>query len=151
MTRGDFSCIRGIFVNVLLNQIEYQADNFSSAFDYINGVSIMGIQDWSEDIVLVKLAKEPELGNELLTVVDMVRQKDGCDVVVDFSDVNIITSSSIAKLLKLRKVLVDCGHDLVLCGVGQKTMNIFDVTGLGNVFRFVEDQFIALASLQLAS
>jgi anti-anti-sigma factor len=141
----------GIFVNLLLNQIEYRADNAFSAFDIIKGVSIMGIQDWSEDIVLVKLAKEPEMGDELLTVVEMVRQKDGCDVVVDFSDIDIMTSSSIAKLLKLRKVLVDCGRDPVLCGVGQKTMNIFGVTGLDKVFRFAEDQFIALASLQLAS
>ena len=109
----------------------------------------MGIQDWSEDIIFVKLAKEPELGDELLTVVDMVKQKEGGDVVVDFSDVDIMTSSSIAKLLKLRKVLVDCGHELVLCSVKQKTMNLFSITGLDNVFTFVEDHVLALASLQL--
>ncbi len=110
----------------------------------------MGIQDWSEDIILVKLAKEPELGDELLTVVDMVKQKEKCSVVVDFSDVDIMTSSSIAKLLKLRKVLVDRGHSLVICGAGKKTKKIFSVTGLDKVFSFADDQFIALASLQMA-
>jgi anti-anti-sigma factor len=109
----------------------------------------MGIQNWSETIVLVNLAAEPQLGDELSTVVDMVRRK--CrDVVVDFSDVDIITSSSIAKLLKLRKALMDTDHRLVFCGVGAKTRNIFTVTGLDVVFEFVDDQFLALAGLQMA-
>ncbi len=109
----------------------------------------MGIQNWSETILLVNLAVEPQLGEELSTVVDMVRRK-GRDVVVDFSDVDILTSSSIAKLLKLRKVLVDTDHRLVFCGVGSKTRNIFTVTGLDAVFEFVDDQFLALAGLQMA-
>jgi hypothetical protein len=62
----------------------------------------MGIQNWSETIILVNLASEPQMGEELQTVVDMVRRR--CqDIVVDFCEVDIITSSSIAKLLKLRK------------------------------------------------
>lgn len=110
----------------------------------------MGIQDWSDDIVLVKLAKEPDMGDELLTTIDMVKQKGGCGVVVDFSDIDIMTSSSIAKLLKLRKTLVDCGGEFVLCGVSPNTMHIFSITGLDKVFRFADDQFIALASVQMA-
>ncbi|MBW8036267.1 MAG: STAS domain-containing protein [Planctomycetes bacterium] len=109
----------------------------------------MGIQNWSDDIVLVKLAKEPEMGNELLTTIDMVKQKDSCGVVVDFSDIDIMSSSSIAKLLKLRKTLVDCGGGLIFCGVSVNTMQIFSITGLEKVFKFADDQFVALASLQM--
>lgn len=111
----------------------------------------MGIQNWSENLILVNLAKEPDMGEELQTVVDMVTQSAEQDVVVDFADADIITSSSIAKLLKLRKVVYDNGQKLILSTVQPKTKSIFSVTGLDNVFEFMDDQFIALASLQLVN
>ncbi|MDO8302691.1 MAG: STAS domain-containing protein [Sedimentisphaerales bacterium] len=109
----------------------------------------MGIQDWSETVVLVTLAEEPQMGEELRTVIDIVRDRGNCDVVIDFGEVDIITSSSIAKILKLRKALKDANQRLVLCGIKNATRGIFMVTGLDSVFEFVDDKFIALASLQL--
>ncbi len=111
----------------------------------------MGIQNWSDDVILVNLAKEPDMGEELQTVIGMVTDNPGPGVVVSFADVDIITSSSIAKLLKLRKVLCDHGQKLMLCGLQAKTRSVFSVTGLDNVFQFVDDQFVALASLQLVN
>ena len=63
----------------------------------------MGIQDWSDNSILVGLSGEPETGNELITVTKMVRERGNCDVVLDFSGVDIVTSSSLSKLLKLRR------------------------------------------------
>ena len=111
----------------------------------------MGIQNWSENLILVNLAKEPDMGEELQTVIDVVTENTAQDVVVDFADADIVTSSSIAKLLKLRKVLADNGHRLVFSSVRPKTKSIFSVTGLDCVFEFMDDQFIALASLQLVN
>lgn len=111
----------------------------------------MGIQDWSEDIVLVELPQEPNMGDELKTVTEVVRDRGNCDVVVDFSEVDIVTSSSLSKLLKLRKLLADCGHRLLFCNVAAATKGIFTVTGLDGVFELVDDKFVALASLQIVS
>jgi len=111
----------------------------------------MGIQNWSEDVILVDLPQEPEIGDELAAVTDMVRDRGNCDVVIDFSSVDIVTSSSLAKLLKLRKLLVDCGHRLVFCSVAPATKGIFTVTGLDGIFELVDDKFVALASLQMVS
>lgn len=111
----------------------------------------MGIQNWSEDIILVSLAPEPQLGEELQETYEIIQDSTGKDVVVDFADVDIITSSSIAKLLRLRKALVDSGNKLIFCAVSPKTKNIFSVTGLDSVFDFVDDQFVALAGLQMAA
>jgi len=111
----------------------------------------MGIQDWSDDIVLVDLPQEPQIGDELKAVTEMVRDRGDCDVVVDFSNVDIVTSSSLSKFLKLRKLLSDCGHKLVFCNVAAATKGIFTVTGLDGVFELVEDKFVALASLQIVS
>lgn len=111
----------------------------------------MGIQNWADNVILVNLAKEPDMGEELQTVIEMTTSDAIPDVVVDFADVDIVTSSSIAKLLKLRKVLHDNGRTLLFSTVRPKTKSIFNVTGLDSVFDFVEDQFIALASLQMVN
>jgi anti-anti-sigma factor len=107
----------------------------------------MGIQDWSENSILVDLSGEPETGNELITVTKMVRDRGDCDVVIDFSGVDIVTSSSLSKLLKLRKMLSDSGHKLFLCSVSAATKGIFMITGLDGNFEFADDKSVVLASL----
>ena len=109
----------------------------------------MGIQNWSEDVVLVDLPLEPEMGEELKTITQVVRDRGDCEVVIDFSKVDIITSSSLSKLLRLKKLTSDCGHRLVFCNVAPATKGIFAVTGLDGIFEIVDDKFIALASLQM--
>ena len=111
----------------------------------------MGIQNWSETIVLVDLPQEPEMGDELKAVTEIIRDRGDCDLVVDFSSVDIVTSSSLSKLLKLRKLTGDCGHRLVFCSVAPATKGIFTVTGLDGVFELADDKFVALASLQMVS
>jgi len=111
----------------------------------------MGIQNWSDDIILVDLPKEPDMGDELKNVTDTVRDRGNCEVVVDFSEVDIVTSSSLSKLLKLRKLLADCGHRLIFCNVAPATKGIFTVTGLDGVFELADDKFVALASLQIVT
>ena len=54
----------------------------------------MGIDLSSQGILTVELPPEPELGTELEIVAEVVRGGVGCDVVVDFSVVDIVTSST---------------------------------------------------------
>lgn len=109
----------------------------------------MGIQRWSDNIILVDLPQEPEIADELETVVEMVRDKDDCDVVIDFSGVDMVTSSSLSRLLKLRKPLVECGRRLILCGTAAAIKGIFTITGLEGVFEMADDKFAALATLEM--
>jgi anti-anti-sigma factor len=111
----------------------------------------MGIQNWSENIVLVDLPAEPLMGDELKVITDIIKDRGDCDVVVDFSTIDIITSSSLSKFLKLRKILTDCDHKLIFCGISPATKGIFAVTGLEGVFKVVDDKFVALAGLLLVS
>jgi anti-anti-sigma factor len=111
----------------------------------------MGIQNWSEDIILVDLPAEPQVGEEIKAVTAMVRDRGNCEVVIDFSSVDIVTSSSLSALLRLRKLLSDCGHRLVFCNVAPATKNIFTLTGIDEIFEFADDKFVALASLQLVN
>lgn len=111
----------------------------------------MGIQNWSDEIILVDLPQEPQMGDELKTVTEIARDRGDCDVVVDFSSVDIVTSSSISALLKLRKLLTDCGHRLIFCNVAAATKGIFTVTGLDGIFEVADDKFVALAGLQITN
>jgi anti-anti-sigma factor len=109
----------------------------------------MGIQDWSDNCLLVTIAPEPDMSDELKTVTEIIQQRDNCSVVIDFSDVELVTSSSLAQLLRLQKILDDHNQQLIFCGAGSRTKGIFEVTGLNKVFEFVEDKFTALAGMQL--
>jgi len=111
----------------------------------------MGIQNWSDNIILVDLPSEPLMGDEIKTVTDIVRDRGDCDVVMDFSSVDIITSSSLSKLLKMRKLLLDWDRQLIFCNVAPGTKGIFTVTGVEGIFKVVEDKFVALAGLQLVN
>ena len=111
----------------------------------------MGIQDWSDSVILVTVAPEPDMNDELKTVTEIVRQRDKCSVVIDFSEAELVTSSSLAQLLRLQKVLDDHNQQMVLCGASLRTKGVFEITGLDKVFEFVEDKFMALAGMQLAS
>lgn len=108
----------------------------------------MGIQNWSEEIILVDLQPEPDIVDELKAVTEMARDRGDCDVIVDFSSVDIVTSSSISAFLRLNKLLTDCGHRLVFCNIAAATKKIFVIIGLEEVFEFVDDKFVALAGLQ---
>ena len=110
----------------------------------------MGIDHSSQGILTIDLVPEPEMGTELETAINLVRQGNDCDVVVDFSSVDIVTSSSLSKLLKLRKLIGDRGRKLVLCNTATATKGIFSITGLDGVFDFAEDKSGALASFKHA-
>jgi anti-anti-sigma regulatory factor len=108
----------------------------------------MSFQNWSDDVILVDLPREPRMRSELKTIIEIVRDRGDCDVVVDFSSADIMTSTSIAGLLRLRKLLGDCSRRLIFCNVPAATRNVFSVVGLDEVFEFADDKFSALAYLQ---
>jgi len=109
----------------------------------------MGIQKWSENIILVDLSQEPEISDELNDVAEMVRDRNDYDVVIDFSGVDIVTSSNLSKLLKLHKPLTKNGRRLVLCSVSAAIQGVFKVTSLDRVFEIADDRFTALATLEM--
>ena len=106
---------------------------------------------WSENIVLVELPPEPKKGKELKSIAETIRDKNSCNVVLDFSNVDIVTSSSPTKLLKLHKFLTDSKCQLIFCSVAPATRGIFTMTGLNGVFQIIGDKSAALASLQMVS
>ena len=110
----------------------------------------MAIQKWSDDILVVELADDPQLTDELTNVTDALEGSPR-HVVLNFAAVGFINSSNVANLLRVRKAVAQLGRKLVLCDVNTQVWGVFLVTGLDKIFHFTNDIATALASLQLSS
>jgi anti-anti-sigma regulatory factor len=109
----------------------------------------MGMKKISKDVLLVELpSKSPRIANELKAVNEIVSKKGSCDVIIDFSQVEIINSSNISNLLILHNLQEGVGRRLILCNVATVTKCIFVVAGLNELFDFAEDRESALETVE---
>ena len=108
----------------------------------------MGIENLSKGVVVTLPVESEVMVRELKNVNQMVSSGDGCDVVIDFSNVKILNSSSISNLMILRELLHERGRQLILCSVSPSIMSVFTVADLDKVFEFVDDKQTALAATQ---
>jgi anti-anti-sigma factor len=111
-----------------------------AAGPYREGRPGMSIHLGSEDVILVDLPRELENHSELQTVIGMVRDGNNCDVVVDFSHVEVVGGACLTGLLELRQLLHDCGHTLTLCCVVPAIKGVFAIARLDDLFEFAEDR-----------
>ncbi len=110
----------------------------------------MSIQNWSDDIMVVELSDDPVFTDDLTAVMEEMERAPR-HVVLNFGSVGFLNSSNIAKLLKLRKILITESGRLVLCGVNTQVWGVFQVTGLEKIFECTGDTATALATLQMAA
>ena len=111
----------------------------------------MGIRNLSKDVIFVVLPEELKINDELKTINEIISSKRDCDVIIDFSRVEIVTSSSISNLLILRRSLRESDRQLIFCNVAVPTKCIFKVAGLDTFFDFADDKFAALAAIDRAN
>ena len=111
----------------------------------------VSIENWSDNILKVELQDDPGFTDDLTALFDQVDEKQNVSVVLNFASVNYLNSSNIAKLLKLRKKLLNNRRKLVLCGIDTNVWGLFLVTGLDKVFDFADTVATGLASVQLAA
>jgi anti-anti-sigma factor len=109
----------------------------------------MPIQNWSDDVAIAQLADDPQLGDDLKAIEELVSRKP-TGVVLDFTGVGYVNSSNIARLLRLRQLAITGDTRLVLCGLGRQVWSTFQVTGLDKIFDVTDNVTLALATLQIA-
>lgn len=110
----------------------------------------MSVKEWSEEIILAELQDDPVFSEDLNQIQEMVESRAGGHVVLDLSGINFLNSSNIAKLLKLRKLVVASpGAKLRLCAINTSVWGVFLVTGLDKIFDFCDNVAGGLASVQI--
>lgn len=101
----------------------------------------MEIQNLQENVILVQLSSDDlKISDELKELNQKVSQGIDCDIVLDFTSVEVICSSNISNLLLLKGFLEDHGRRLVLYNVQTITKCIFVVAGLMELFVFIDDK-----------
>ena len=100
----------------------------------------MKIESIAGDIIAFSVRGEPDLGDELRAITEMVADDVNSNVIVDFVCVDIIRSSSLTEMLKLRQLLVARGRRIVLCNIHPLTQSIMEITELNRVFSIVADK-----------
>lgn len=109
----------------------------------------MAVEKWSDRVMVARLADDPQMTDDLVAL-DQTASHGQHDLVLDFSCVNYVNSSHLARLLKIRKRQTADDGKLMLCGLGTQVWGTFLVTGLDKLFEFSDDVSTALTSLQIA-
>jgi len=109
----------------------------------------MGIQEWSDQIVLADLADDPLMADELDLLIEQLAAGRPRDVLIDLRGVTFLNSSNLARLLRLRKGQQDRHRRLRLCEPSDAIWSVFMVTGLDALFEFATSVTTALAELQM--
>lgn len=108
----------------------------------------MGIQTFTEDILLITLPEQPQHGDEIDIVNKLLSDSVDFDVMVNFSKVEMLTSGSICGLMILSKLLQGAGRKLVLYNLPSAIQQIFVRTGLVTVFDLADDELDAQQRIQ---
>lgn len=97
----------------------------------------MAIEILPDQTLVVRLGDDPQFSPELEELAREPQPKPPA-VVIDFGTVRHINSSGIARLLRLRKRVIEENGRLVLCGLNPQVISVFHVTGLDKIFNFAE-------------
>lgn len=68
-------------------------------------------------------------------------------LVMDFSQIKMLSSQTLSVLLKLRQNVQEVGGEIVISGINPGLYRVFKITNLQSVFEFFEDIDSAVASL----
>jgi anti-anti-sigma regulatory factor len=105
------------------------------------------IHELSDDCLFVGLTDYETLGGELQHINEVIEANPNRHVIIDFSKVQMLTSSHMSNLMILRDILEENGYRLILCSVSFQIKCEFTACGLKDVFVFVDDKFTAMAAL----
>jgi len=107
----------------------------------------MDIQDSTEQTLVIALPAQPQLGNELETAIKKANAR-GRNTILDFSNVEILSSATLCSLMILERLLNGINCQLILCAVPPNIMGLFQLVGLQSLFVFAEDERAARTWLE---
>lgn len=83
------------------------------------------------------------IGDDLFRLVDELGRRK---ILLNFSNVEFMSSAALGKLIRLHQRLHSIGGKLVLCSITKSILEIFEITKLDKMLTIVKDEKTALAS-----
>ena len=87
-----------------------------------------------------KILDEPNIqaiGDDLFKLVDELGRRK---LLLNFSNVEFMSSAALGKLIRLHQRLQQVGGKLVLCSISRSIMEIFEITKLDKMLTIVKDE-----------
>ena len=81
------------------------------------------------------------IGEQLFELVDSEGKKK---ILLDFKNVDYLSSAALGKLITLNKKANTSGGKLVLCNIRPEIKEVFEITKLDKFFKFMEDEHVGL-------
>lgn len=85
-----------------------------------------------------------ELGQELF---DLVEKEERKKIVVNFANVEFLSSAALGKLITFEKLTKRLGADLILTNIAPEIFQVFAITNLDKLFQIKDNESDALAVL----
>ena len=83
------------------------------------------------------------MGDQLFRLVD---EKGRKDLVLNFANVEFMSSAALGKLIRLHQRLTQVGGKLVLCNISKSILEIFELTKLDKMLKIVANEQKGLES-----
>ena len=111
----------------------------------------MPLQKWSDQIWLCQMSPAPTFSEEIDTLLGQFgKAEPKPHVVLDLSGVEVLNSSNLSQMLRVRKVVTEEGSKMRVAGPTDAVWSLLLTTGLDKVFDFAQDTMMALAELQIS-
>ena len=99
-------------------------------------------------VIYIAVSREPELQRELEIINKIVHGRSDCNVIISLANIEMLTSSSLGRLISLHNSLSEKNCKLILCRLNLPTKGIFVTAGLNKLFNFAEDVFAAMTKIK---
>lgn len=109
----------------------------------------MALNQWNDDILILELMNEPDFSEDTDTFLTKL-QNDGATyphAVIDLQNVTNLNSSNLGALIEIKKSLKAKNRRMIICNISDSIWSTMLATGLDQVFEFIENTPVALASL----
>lgn len=83
------------------------------------------------------------IGDDLFRLVDELGRRK---ILLNFSNVEFMSSAALGKLIRLHQRLHSIGGKLILCGISKGILEIFEITKLDKMLSIVKDEQTGLNS-----
>ncbi len=83
------------------------------------------------------------IGDDLFRLVDELGRRK---LLLNFSNVDFMSSAALGKLIRLHQRLAQVGGKLILCSISKEILQVFTLTKLDKMLKIVKDEQTGLGS-----
>lgn len=125
------------FLIILTRRLIMDQSNPNLSIEYIDSVTVAVPTD-------AKILDEEQIQALEKTFMPLIEQTNGIRLLIDFSNVQFLTSSVLGLLIRINRKVLQSEGRLRLCCIDPKILEIFKITRLDKVFELYQDRQQAL-------